>query len=169
MKSLNFGIIIIALLCASCGTKRVVTTSDVELRDNSVTNVKQTHESREADVTTATVVTDESMTVTVETVTVVYDTGLPVLPETGKPPVLSETTTRQVSVKGVQVNETVVAERVSEQANVFVDSSKRDVQVREAIKKEEKRGGCYWWWLAAAAGAVCLSVVAYKVVKKRLL
>jgi len=157
---------LIILLFMSCSmSKKVSSSSTTSAHDRTQVDVVQTHERSEQTSSSSTVTMNEVQTVVEETQTVTYDTDKPVDPETGKPPVKSETTSRKTTTTGKQVQEQTQAESNVEEADTFADNTQIDTgEESETTYKEEKKTSAtpLWIWVTILLGLIGLLVLLWK-------
>ncbi|MDR0667137.1 MAG: hypothetical protein LBF90_00775 [Prevotellaceae bacterium] len=143
-------ILIFILLLFGCRAVKTESRTETSVVDTSELSATVGHLETATVEATVSAVVEEQEIKTVETTTVVYDTEKPVVPETGRPPVASETTVKATVVKGKQTQE--VVQTVA--AAAITDST--EIQARDvhhvAIKVEQsetpvKPAIAYWWYI----------------------
>ena len=152
--------IILVVLFFSCASKKAVQQSKIEQKTTQQNSIADTKASL---VNVNKTVIDESKNNN-ETVTktTVYDTDKPIVGDTGKPPVKSETvtTTKKEEMKDVKT----VVDSAKKEESAHVDNSKLNNQGKEQTKTVEKTKPTvkYYFYIAGLLVFIVLGYLGYK-------
>jgi cobalamin biosynthesis Mg chelatase CobN len=135
---------------------KVADSQALKVTDKTQVATSEKKESKtEAEVSTAKL-TDEAECVVTTTKVTEYDTDKPVNPDTGKPPVKSETETVQAASRGKKEQEVTQSSAVDTASYTATDSSRKDVGIEVQHQHSEKRQlpAIFWWAVSIVAVGV---------------
>jgi len=127
------------------------------------TNVK-TAASGETD-TSKNTQSSENQSKETETNTTKYDTSQPIVPGTGKPPVIEETTTKE---KSLSKKDNKILEETRTKNNLLIEENKRlkqtndsllSIKAKESSKSETKQTTGIAWWKWFLSGSVVTLII----------
>jgi len=159
MKKYIFGFII--LLIVSCAPKKVIQQSKTEQITAIENAISDTNKSDSKEIKTKVEVTDTGTETTVKETD--YDTSKPTVAETGKPPVIKETTTttKKTENKNVKTD----SDKAGNQLSTHTDNSSTDATTKaEATNKEIPKAPAvkYWFFIILIAIAGAGSFLVYR-------
>lgn len=153
-------IILFVIVLSGCSTTKKVekTKSDIAInsdleskkKTDETTNVKTAASGETA--SSKNTQTSENQSKETETKTTKYDPSKPIVPGTGKPPVIEETTTKE---KTLSQKDNKILEETRTKNNLLIEENKRlkqsndsllSVKAKESSKSENKETTSFPWW-----------------------